>query len=197
MSVSPATGHPLMDIPFKVRNGLPDDGYQLHRIVYDLLAVDGKRDFLFTPITAAGECGAMVLVRSRHVPPELREAGIPVPAFDAGDVLRFELTASPMWKAGKRTIPMPGNAPAPRIAWLDRQGLLHGFRLLGDPDVRIDIARYSKPGKAFSMERAVFTGTLAVTDAERFGNALEHGIGRARGMGHGLMRILGMESGVC
>jgi len=46
-----------------------------------------------------------------------------------------------------------------------------------------------RKGVRISRESALFEGELEVTDAERLGHTLEHGIGRSHAFGFGLLRL--------
>ena len=86
-----------------------------------------------------------------------------------------------------------------RVAWLERQGEQHGFRLIpvaDQPDVRdvrvIPQARVQgrqKANQTLTFGAVIFEGLLHVTEQERFQLALEHGIGKGKAYGFGLMSV--------
>ena len=108
---------------------------------------------------------------------------------------------------------------AERLDWLRRQGEQHGFalplietvlRATDDKSVvfrgqeheelslhlpvceMIDLndgKRFALPSQKNQFSAARFDGTLAVADAEKFANAIENGIGKARGFGFGLLSV--------
>jgi len=55
--------------------------------------------------------------------------------------------------------------------------------------VRWRTVRMIRKGVRISRESALFEGELEVTDAERLGHTLEHGIGRSHAFGFGLLRL--------
>jgi len=52
------------------------------------------------------------------------------------------------------------------------------------------VLRYQKNGTTCTHNTATFTGKLTVTDRSRFIKTFEHGIGRAKGFGFGLLQII-------
>lgn len=179
---------PLHDLPMKL-SSLPSNAYDVHAMVYAAMlrpGTDDKRDFLFTTLP---DMGGMVLIRSDRFPSDMVRHAIPVEPPANGQHRDFTLVASPMRsvKGEPRRKPLPPNDPAARVEWLAKMGRRHGFDLK-------DVAVFSKPihyernGAKFCLERAEFYGSLIVTDEDKLKSALTTGIGRARSLGHGMMR---------
>lgn len=108
---------------------------------------------------------------------------------------------------------------AERLDWLRRQGEQHGFALplietilrrTDDKSVvfrgqeheelslqlpvceMVDLndgKRFALPSQKNQFSAALFDGTLAVADTEKFAIAVENGIGKARGFGFGLLSV--------
>lgn len=108
---------------------------------------------------------------------------------------------------------------AERLDWLRRQGEGHGFALpliettlrraeakpllfrgREHDELTLDLPvcemvdlndgkRFAVPTQSNQFSAALFDGTLAVTDAEKFAHAVESGIGKARGVGFGLLSV--------
>lgn len=179
---------PLIDVMLRMPE-LPSQGkgttnfYAVHAMLYRELARGGGRDFLF-----AEDAGALI-VRSRNLPSDLAHAGKPVVVASTGDVLKFTLVASPMRKSGASTRQIDRDDEEGRLQWLHRQGALCGFEVIGDPSVVHRPVHFRKSGRQWWLERSEFRGVLRVVDADKFNVSLETGIGRARSMGFGLMRV--------
>lgn len=179
---------PLHDLPMKL-SSLPSNAYEVHAMVYAAMlrpGTDDKRDFLFTTLP---DMGGMVLIRSERFPGAMVRHAMPVEPPTNGQRQDFTLVASPMRSVlgESRKQPLPPNDSTARIEWLVKKGRRHGFDLK-------DCAVFSRPvlyerlGAKFHLERAEFYGTLVVTDEDKLKAALATGIGRARSLGHGMMR---------
>jgi CRISPR-associated protein Cas6/Cse3/CasE subtype I-E len=177
----------LLDLPMKLSRK-PHNAYDIHCMVYDAM-MDGQgksaRDFLFTILP---DMGGMVVIRSVDLPDNLKPYTVPVSIPDVGERRRFELVAAPMWKCKEKgTKPLPKNDPAARLDWLSRMGHLHGFEA-ADVSLSSCAVQYDRKGTKFWLERAVFQGEMVVSDAGKLSSALASGIGRARSLGHGMLR---------
>lgn len=120
----------------------------------------------------------------------------------AGQRFRFRLRANPCVKReGKRLGLMRVEE---QEAWLIRKGVQHGFALpklvsfdlASSPD-RIDV-RISQEqmlrgkqhdGNGIRIYSVLYDGMLAVTDSDKFRNALQFGIGHGKVMGLGLLSV--------
>jgi CRISPR system Cascade subunit CasE len=140
-------------------------------------------------------------------PPRCKEFA---PALQAGQVLAFRLRANPTVKRdGKR---QGLYREEERTAWLHKKGQSHGFALL---EVRVrdlgqehqkqreDGSNFRIPQLQFGIRNhqqenhthharfsaAQFDGILRVTDPKALVNAIESGIGSAKGFGFGLLSL--------
>lgn len=132
----------------------------------------------------------------------------------------FRLRANPTRRLSNRTPgrddPLAGKRVTllreeEQLAWLERKGERHGFRLLRTQiDPRIPAVQAAHQGMERGRRRAhdhpqnvvtltfgatLFTGHLEVTDAERFRAALTDGIGSGKAFGFGLLSIASLGSG--
>ena len=131
-------------------------------------------------------------------------------AVQSGMTLLFRLRANPT----RRVSPRCESEKNPRfygrrvelyreeeqIAWLGRKAEAHGFRLLAVkvnrdvpnlntiPESKIK-SRRSDTEKPVTFGSVLFEGRLAVTDADRFCEALVQGIGSGKAYGFGLLSI--------
>jgi CRISPR system Cascade subunit CasE len=116
-------------------------------------------------------------------------------------VFRFRLLANPTRRLkadhkgdGKQDGPRIGlTRVEDQIAWLDRKGEMHGFRVLNVQTVKEAQPESWKheAGKnhRISHQAVRFDGTLQVTDLGAFSKALENGIGSGKGFGFGLLSL--------
>jgi len=78
------------------------------------------------------------------------------------------------------------------VDWLDRHALRHGFQV-DLPLLAIDTQALPvvKPGHpVFFLNKAFYSGNLTVADSEFFSKALTEGIGRHKGLGFGMLKII-------
>lgn len=183
----------LLELPLKLSSP-PNNPYDVHDMVYSTMlrpGTDDERDFIFAVLP---DMNGMVLIRSARFPEHLMSHAIPVRPPVDGQMRDFTLIASPMKNVvggnGKKVRKaLPQNDPGARIEWLSRMGRTHGFSLK-EVSVTSRTVHYVKDSGRFWLERAEYQGELLVTDADKLKSALANGIGRARSLGYGLMRLL-------
>jgi CRISPR system Cascade subunit CasE len=99
--------------------------------------------------------------------------------------------AAPRNEAGKRTNAkrIPVSKREDLLAWLERKGSQHGFRVV--PAVIRTIPRprqsFIKEGQAGLHSATEFVGTLEVVDRTAFRQAFARGIGSAKAFGFGML----------
>jgi len=150
--------------------------------------------------------------------PALRVLDESLANLAGGQRLRFRLRANPTKKVDTKTGPdgkkKNGRRIAltnseDRIAWLERKGEQHGFKLV---DVEFSTGRSSavldltegratgnrlspdgKPASGLTFGSVVFEGLLEVSERGLFVEALKHGIGSGKAFGFGLLSIAPAE----
>ena len=198
----------------QVRSELADP-YQMHRTLSKAFG-DAEGELaqarpLFRVIEGR-DCGLKVLVQSRTAPawdrlpksgsylvepPTVKALDI---SFHVGQRLRFHLRGNP---TGRRIFgdPAPGQKPSGKRVgvygeqaqrdWLDRKATENGFRVLSCmvSERGFQTSRKS-PGSPVMRHLCVdFDGILEVTEPELFLDALQSGIGSAKGLGFGLLSV--------
>ena len=118
------------------------------------------------------------------------------PTLIHGQQLRFRLRANPTAKTWSERNPVkktrvPLVHEEKQIAWLERKGTHHGFRILEQRISHTETHRGRKRrgGATIMLYTIQFDGILQVTDAEKFADALASGIGPAKAFGCGLLSI--------
>ena len=108
------------------------DGYHVHRLIYEALAKDGVRDFLFAPFAATGGLH-VVLVRSRDAKT----------SFAEGQRFRMTLRAMPSVKSDgrRRSIGAGRSKDSLRLRWIRARGRENGFDLLAEPEMQVERVR--------------------------------------------------------
>lgn len=144
----------LIDKPPRVR------GYALHRIVEQYR--QGK------PALWADE-GNQLRIRPEEATP---------PTYPADKLLAFTTTACVAFSSGHKHKYLPLDDWRGRKAWLDKQGLKHGFEVIG-VHVTAEMQQVeTHDGRRFKVDATEFTGLLKVTQPEAFGQCLVKGIGK-------------------
>lgn len=140
------------------------------------------------------------------------------PRLSAGQKLRFRLRANPTKRVAAKNERLGGvmvdkrvglATETEQIRWLLRKAEAGGFQIPGAwvevnhpetnepiqlPDFRVDAIpegrdRNGKPGHAGALLAIRFEGLLVVTNAERFREALERGVGSGKAFGFGLLSV--------
>jgi CRISPR system Cascade subunit CasE len=193
-----------------------EDPYRLHQEIWALFAdgADRRRDFLYRLDREGGQprifCLSERAPRATHALFRIENKRF-APVLRAGERLHFALRANPVVSRegarhdvvmdAKRELRGQGvpRAAMPTVAqlaqergtaWLAQRAARCGFAV--EPTaVRVDryeVLELAKPGGTrVRLGTCDFTGTLTVTDAEVFLQALRHGIGPAKGFGCGLL----------
>ena len=176
---------PIGDVLVAIPEAARLNPYLAHSAIYKMFARDGERDFVFSyePDLGSGARG-----RSRRFNDAARGLLIPLEVPEVGAVVSFRLVAAPMRKdsdgSGRR---VGFDTDEARLKWLGRKAREAGFELVEDACIETTRTRVTKARTVFYLDRAVFTGTLRVTDQDRFALALETGIGPCKTLGFGLL----------
>lgn len=139
-------------------------------------------------------------------PPETKSFDVHLPA---GQLCLFRLRANPTVKKKSHQDPCreaPKNGvrlglvrEEDQRAWLEKKGEQHGFRVVRVTIIPEGLKKAYQPveeGAEGSPHRQLthlavrFDGLLQVTDPERFREAIQKGIGSAKGFGFGLLSVL-------
>lgn len=145
--------------------------------------------------------------------PQTRDLQPVLDAVRPGRQLAFRLTANATRTIHPNGIPekrgqgkrVPHRNPHDQIAWLIRQGQRHGFVIplvgKGDPDAiptprptlighkKEQHQQESRIHQPIRIQPVRFDGHLVITNQEAFTNAIQHGIGRSRAYGCGLITL--------
>ena len=154
------------------------DGYQVHRLIYEALAKDGVRDFLFAPFAVTGGLHA-VLVRSCDVGT----------SFVGGQRFHMTLRAMPSVKmAGKRrSIGAGRSKDSLRLRWIHARACANGFRLLSEPEMRVERVRLEEAKVPFAFNACIYRAPIRVTESAKFTRAYTRGLGQGRAWGCGMI----------
>ena len=153
------------------------DGYQIHRLIYEALAKDGVRDFLFSPF-AVGRGLHAVLVRSGDIRT----------SFAEGQRFHMTLRAMPTVKmAGRRrSIGAARSKDSLRLRWIHARACENGFRLLSEPEVRVERVRLEEAKVPFAFNACIYRAPNRVTESAKFTRAYTRGLGQGRAWGCGM-----------
>jgi CRISPR system Cascade subunit CasE len=108
-----------------------------------------------------------------------------------GNLYQFRLKANPSKRDNKTKKTRGIYHNSEQIAWLERKGEQHGFKVTGI-DVIPTPKTYGKKSQEMppiSIYSVLFQGMLQVTDSDSFTRCLREGIGRGRSYGCGLLSI--------
>ena len=160
--------------PDRVIRLIATDGYHVHRLIYEALAKDGIRDFLFAPFSVSGGLHA-VLVRPGNVRTR----------FTEGQRFHMTLRAMPSVKmAGRRrSIGAGRSKDSLRLRWIHARARENGFRLRSEPEMRVERVRLEDAKIPFAFNACIYRAPICVTDAGKFTRAYTRGLGQGRAWG--------------
>ncbi|MCL2453848.1 MAG: type I-E CRISPR-associated protein Cas6/Cse3/CasE [Micrococcales bacterium] len=144
-----------------------------------------------------GPRGKMVIVQS-HVPavgttPSMRVRPVMggVPAFDAGQAVRFRTTVNAVRKERSRII---GAVPKDEMgAWLARRTGIDGLEVIGHTRDIVKVSR--KDAHGFPIVVDTVEGVGSIADPVVLAGAMRHGIGHSRAFGCGLLTVVPIQVG--
>lgn len=175
------------------------DSYSLHKMVYDLFEdVRGGNSQEHSGILFVDKGGLRVkrvwILSDRAPRPplqgELQTKMLP-PAFLQFPHYDFEVVINPVRRNNQSGKLVPLRHGEDVIPWFCEKTSSWGFSVcptaLQVADLTVDV--FSKGGRQVTLGKATLSGSLQVTDREKFTAAVSHGIGRGRAFGCGLLQI--------
>lgn len=120
------------------------------------------------------------------------------PTFSASQTLYFRLRANPTIKHKEKRLGILKEEE--QTAWLQRKAIERGFTIQSltiIPEGMFQDKMTDQTGARHSLSllSVRFEGVLSVTDPYKFRQALEHGIGSAKGLGFGFLSIAPLKEG--
>ena len=180
------------------------DDYSIHRVVYSLFpkADEPNRILYADRGLKDGFQTVFILSETRPVPLSdwpLRFETKPVePGFLRHARYSFEIVLNPVRKDSKTGKLKPVIGESNLREWFLEKAAANGFQLTPEDEAHLVIHVRSvqkfcqrlQPDKNVTHHQVVFSGTLTVTDPERFRQAFEQGIGKAKAFGFGLLQLV-------
>jgi len=177
------------------------DAYSVHRVVYSLFpAQEASRDFLYCD-QGESPYGRQILLLSAREPADPEwgrvESKVLPPTFLDHPYYGFEVTVNPTRRDNKTGKLEPVRGREALVAWFGEKARDHGFEVGSSPDgvplidVRaVGVRTFPKGPATVTHATATFVGQLRVVDPELFRQTFEKGLGRAKGFGFGLLKIV-------
>ena len=100
------------------------------------------------------------------------------PHYDIGKLLAFTTTACVSFSSGHKHKYLPLADWRGRRAWLDKQGMKHGFEIVGVHITPGMQEVQTHDGRRFKLDATEFTGLLKVNEPAAFALCLSKGIGK-------------------
>jgi len=175
---------PPIAVDVLMRVGAPADRYGIHAALDARWGRRGEIGFLWSIGRLADGWAARVRLPPAHAG---ADQALPILPGAVGLRLGFRLCANITHKDGRsgRRISWPREEIAPRLRWLERRAMEHGFQV---EEASPNVGRaFIRKGKGFWVDETTFHGTLTVTDAEAFARALVGGVGQRSSFGFGLL----------
>ena len=186
---------PLQEIAFLLTGPLRDLR-TLHTSVWSVMRSSRSqhRNFLFSFAEQGNTIG--IIVRSRFLPARLVNQAKPLPQARPEREIRFALRANPVIRAIDRcgkTAPEALLGSDNLLNWLRKQGARHGFLPCAVSYSQRCRHCTSSQGQSYVINDVVFRGTLRITAPDCLQQALEHGIGRSKAFGYGMLLLASQE----
>jgi CRISPR system Cascade subunit CasE len=127
---------------------------------------------------------------------ELKSIDTVLEQLQSGRILQFRLKANPSKRSKETGKTFALTSKEDRLLWLDRQALRSGFEVLEVDLIPVPDIYGRKPKSSASIKiiSVLFQGVLRITDIDLFQTALQHGIGRGRTYGCGLLSVAKLSS---
>ena len=179
------------------------DAYRTHQAAWDVVGPSptDKRHFHHDYNLLPNNQGSLITVRAEsHYFDKAhyfhQNASIIRTHYDTGTRLGFLLTAVAAIKSPNKPV-RPCVTDQEHIGWLIQQSTIRGFSVeVKSLDIHHEPALIAKPRHPkFFVNRACFEGFLTVTDSEVFARSLISGIGRYKGLGFGMLKIINNKTG--
>lgn len=195
----------LIKVEMDRRSAIPllADCQQMHRFVTSLFGVDRKTAQVLYRTNLAHDRLYIYLyanMQAVSVPEncvlQQRDMTSWLNGMSEGDVLSFELVASPSKKIGDRDRKNSQRRilrePILRQAWMEHRAELSGFELLRCDEVeQIHITGKHREHNGGTMYHDAYRycGVLRIVDATAFRQAMQSGIGPGRAYGFGMLMV--------
>ncbi|MCX7099836.1 MAG: type I-E CRISPR-associated protein Cas6/Cse3/CasE [Methylococcales bacterium] len=111
--------------------------------------------------------------------------------YEKGTTLHFLLTSAAIIKEPRKP-QRPCVTRHDHLGWILMHSARNGFCINSDSlEIDNEPALIAKPGRPkFSLNKARFEGCLTVTDTDLFAKSLTSGVGRHKGLGFGMLKII-------
>lgn len=178
--------------------------YQWHQKIWTLFPEKVARDFLFH--IDASKDPLKVLILSKMTPlamPLFQVHSKPLyTSYFSAERYRFEIYCNPTQKKCVRLEDGTRKKNGMRLGilnaekaeeWLRNKGALGGFQIESLEEVNYDLLKFDKGPNMITLAAVTFRGTLAVTEKQKFMDTIFNGLGSAKGLGFGLLKIIPIQ----
>jgi CRISPR system Cascade subunit CasE len=159
-------------------------GYTDARVLFRVDGMDSARPYILVQSLVRPDWGYMESNGYSAAAPVVKEFS---PVFRNGDVYAFRLVGNPTIKRAGKRVGLYGESE--HLKWLDRKASANGFHVLSARSLADKINSGGCEGGETVFCSVQFDGVLQLTHPAVFGNAVENGIGSAKGFGFGLLSI--------
>lgn len=168
------------------------DAYAVHKIVYDLFP-GNRRNFLYLDKGMKGQTRQILILSEQR--PERPSIGTlhtkEIPSyFLSKEVYAFEIKLNPVVRHGLEERPIKNKNEI--MEWFFKRQSSWGFVADSEKLEIVDqgLQTFERKGMRISHNQATCRGVLRVVDREKFIHSFQHGIGRGKAFGFGLLQIV-------
>lgn len=180
------------------------DDYSIHRVVYSLFPKTDKQNRILYTDRGLKDGFQTIFILSKVEPTQLSDWPLrfetkPVePGFLRHTCYSFEIFLNPVRKDSKTGKLKAVLGEQNLRAWFLEKAEVNGFTLTHEDQTHLviyvrSVQKFHKDAQSDQNvihNKVQFSGTLTVTDPERFRQAFEQGIGKAKAFGFGLLQIV-------
>lgn len=180
------------------------DEYTIHKLVYSLFPKESnsKRDFLYFNNAINPDKENNILILSERKPVDCgigkikRSMEMPEEFFNCKSY-NFEVQLNPilMNSKSRKRIPIECSDDEALRDWLVKKSSELGFSVQKDNICVKDtgVVSFTRKEQKITLERAIFTGILTVTNRNAFLKSAKNGIGHGKAFGFGLLQLKPLE----
>ena len=163
--------------------------YRLHQEIWGKVLQrppEASRDFLYSFAESDFHPGLIVTLRSHNLPDTLPKKRIEPTMNEPALSFTLRANATQRDESGKyRAI----RGQQPLTQWLKQQGERNGFHPTTTHCTQRARTLQQRGKRPITLNDVLYSGTLTITQPTLFNQALEKGIGRARGFGYGMVQL--------
>lgn len=178
--------------------------YRWHQKIWTLFPEKVARDFLFQIDVSKNPLKVLILSKTPPLETPLFQVQTKslYTSYFSAVRYRFEIYCNPTQKKCVRLEDGTRKKNGVRLGilnaekaeeWLRNKGAFGGFQIESLEETSYDLLKFDKGHHPITLGAVTFRGTLAVTEKQKFMETVFNGLGSAKGLGFGLLKIIPIQ----